>query len=602
MCGISGFNWKDEALGRKMSECLKHRGPDASGVFAEEGVTLAHRRLAIIDLSPEANQPLAGGNLSIVFNGEIYNYKELKGELEASHQFKTQSDTEVILAGYEAWGEGVVKRLNGIFAFAIWDGTRRKLFLARDHMGVKPLYYSWQDDKFIFASEVKSILAHDISRQIDIEAFNEYLRVLYVPEPRTMLKAVKKLPPGSTLSLEGGKLEINKYYAPQVRVEDVPYAEAVERVRKAVEEAAVRQLVADVPVGVYLSGGFDSSAVLASVAKAKKNVKTFSVGFELEEEEEKEKFNRDFELAAETARHFGAEHYPLTVSAKDVTENLERVIGSLDDPISNPTAIPMALLSAFAKKEVTVVLSGNGGDELFGGYERYRMSRRIDAIGKIPGAKYLLPQRIRAALEMSALERLAKFEFEKDTRLKPIIAPRYWKPMSKVTADFERFVDATGDKTRDLMLADLKLWLPDQALLLGDKMSMLGSLEERVPLLDREVAELALSLPTRFLATPFATKKILKDAFRGILPEALYKEPKRGWFSPGAKWLRRPEIQAIARRVVSEQYYDGTKDLFDWKGVGKMLADHIEKREYNLTILWMILTFQIWAKANKAVV
>lgn len=598
MCGIAGFNWGGKELGEKMGSCLEHRGPDDSGVFADDGVTLSHRRLSIIDLSKSASQPMRDNDdeLVIVFNGEIYNFKELREELSLWYMFKTKSDTEVILAGYKKWGKEVVEKLNGIFSFAIWDRKKQELFCARDYMGVKPFYYFFDGERFIFASEIKSILEHDIKRELDLEVFNQFMRVLYAPEPKTLIKGINKLPPGHSLTLQGKKLIVDKFYEPSLDTKDISYKEALSQVRRGVEQAVERQLVADVPVGVYLSGGIDSSAVLASVAKVRKNIKTFSVGFELSDDEEREKFNKDFELAESTAKYFGAEHHPLILSVEDIANNLEEVIGSIDDPISNPTSIPMALLSKFAKREVTVVLSGNGGDELFGGYERYRMSRRVDIIGQVPWVKNFLPKKIKGALQMSALERLAQFEFEKDKRLSRVVSRDIFKPMSSVSKYFAKYVDSSLDKTDTLMLADIRSWLPDQALSLGDKMSMQGSLEERVPLLDREVVDLAMSLPLHFKVTPFGTKKILKDAFRGVLPQELFKEPKRGWFSPGAKWIRREEIQKIFKKVLSPDYYASTESVFDWSEVSKMLEDHISKKEYNLTILWAILTFQIWAK------
>ncbi|MBX4200310.1 asparagine synthase (glutamine-hydrolyzing) [Candidatus Parcubacteria bacterium] len=603
MCGIAGFNWEDREKALKMGKCIKHRGPDAEGVFSEE-VTLVHKRLAIIDLSPAANQPMfdTEKKLVIIFNGEIYNYKELRIELQDKYNFVTQSDTEVILAGYKVWGSDVVNYLNGIFALAIWDTENKNLFLARDHMGVKPLYYFWDGERFIFASEVKAILEHDIPRKLNLDSFNKYMRVLYVPEPETMIQGIKKLPPGARINLKGTKLELEKYYEPKLKAEKFNYfnyTEAKDRVREVVTKGIQRQLVSDVPVGVYLSGGIDSSAVLSSVSKVKNNIKTFSIGFDLEDNEEKDKFNKDFELAEASAKHFGADHHPLTISTKEVAENLEDIISTIDDPISNPTAIPMFYLSKFAKKDVTVVLNGNGGDELFGGYDRYKMDRRVDTLGKIPGVKFLLPKKIRNALEMDALDRLVQFEFEKDWRLEKVLNKKFFTPVSQIKRDFRKYLGISKDKTEALMMADLTSWLPDQALILGDKMSMQGSIEERVPLLDREIVELGMSLPLAFKVTPFETKKILKDAFREELPEALFRQPKRGWFSPGAKWLRRPEVLSIAKNVLSEGYYGPTMGLFDWLKVQEMLRNHVEKREYNLTILWAILTFQIWARKYK---
>lgn len=582
-----------------MSDCLAHRGPDASNIFSEPGITLAHRRLAIIDLSNEANQPMSDNRkeMIIVFNGEIYNYQILREELSDEYEFKTKSDTEVILAGYRKWGKEVVHKLNGIFAFALWDRRDKSIFIARDHMGVKPLYYSIINDNLIFASEVTSILVHDIPRKLDLVAFNEFLRVLYVPEPRTMISEISKLPPGHSIIFKNGKFQIERYFFPEAKKRNWSYGEAKYEVKEAVEEAVKRQLVADVPVGVYLSGGIDSSIVLASASKVRRNMKTFSVGFELDVEEESSKFNRDFELAAKTAEYFGAEHHPLILGEKEVAVSLEDIIGTMDDPISNPTAIAMAHLSRFAKQEVTVALSGNGGDELFGGYERYRTSRIADLLGQaIPSV--FLPKKARNVVMSPTLDRLALFEFEKDKRLSGVIKKEFFKTESSIKKTFEKYTGRSNDITEDFMLADISSWLPDQALLLGDKMSMRGSIEERVPLLDLDLVNLALELPVAFKVTPFTTKKILKDTFHDDLPGILFKEPKRGWFAPGAKWLRRSDIQRIVKEILSADYHEGTKNLFNWEAVRVMLDNHIEKREYNLTILWMILTFQIWAKKH----
>jgi asparagine synthase (glutamine-hydrolysing) len=599
MCGISGFNWEDKELGEKMNACLAHRGPDALGVFVEPGITLSHRRLSIIDLSQAANQPMLdeSGELVIIFNGEIYNYKELKQELDHEYYFRTLSDTEVILAGYKKWGKDVSRRLNGIFAFAIWDKKNKELFCSRDHLGVKPLYYYWDGKKFIFASELSAILLHDIPTKLNLDAFNKYMRVLYAPEPHSMVENIFKLPPGSNLSFKDGRLEVETYYSPSYEPKKWTYKEACEQVYKTVHEAVSRQLVADVPVGIYLSGGIDSSAVLAAASKVKKDINTFSVGFELDQDEEPEKFNTDFNLAKEISAHFGATHHPLVITAKDVSENLEKILGMFDDPISNPTSVSMYFLSRFTKDQATVVLSGEGGDELFGGYERYRLSVRADLLGKIPFLKFFLPRRVREVIGMSSLDRLAKFEFEKDHRLSKVVSKRAFQPMGEVIQSFSKYVRGSNN-TEALMMADLGSWLPDQALLLADKMTMRGSLEGRVPLLDTEVVNLSMSLPLKYKVDIFRTKKILKDAFKKDLPPILFSQPKRGWFSPGAKWLRRPEIQKVARKIISREYYAGTAELFDWSGVEQMLNDHIEKKEYNLTILWAIMSFQVWAKNN----
>lgn len=606
MCGISGFNWKDEGKIAEMVQALSHRGPDANGVFTGEGISLGHNRLSVIDLSPDANQPMfdESGELVIVYNGEVYNFQDIRKELEGEYNFKTKSDTEVILAGYKKWGNKVVEKLNGMFAFAIWNKNKQELFIARDHAGIKPLYYFWDGKELIFASEIKAILTHDIERKLNISAFNQYLRVLYVPEPNTLLENIYKLPPSSTLILKGNSLKIESYGKNMRKISQQSYSETKNVLREKVIQAVRRQLVSDVPVGVYLSGGIDSSTVLFSMSQFNNKIKTFSVGFDLSSEEEVEKFNSDFDLARKTAQFFGTDHHTLKISAQDALGVFERVVGQNDDLISNPTSIPMMLLAEYAKKEVTVALTGNGGDELFGGYDRYRMALFAYYYKKLPAVVRKVGNMHGKLLKLnykSEVDLFAKFMFEKDAKLLRVISPSIFEKDSYIKEFFydNYLSECEGDPAECFMSVDQRSWLPDQAFGLSDRMSMLSALEERVPLVDKDLVVFASTLPRAYKVDLFRTKKILKDAFREDLPEFLFSQPKRGWFSPGAKWLRHPEFQKFARDVLSEKYYSGTKRLFDWNSVENMWADHVEKREYNLTILWALLSFQIWAKHNK---
>jgi asparagine synthase (glutamine-hydrolysing) len=603
MCGISGFNWEDKEKVEAMVSCLSHRGPDAQGIYTDKNISLGHNRLSIIDLSPEANQPMydQASEIVIVYNGEIYNFKDLKKELAGEYEFKTQSDTEVILAGYRKWGKKVVDKLNGMFAFAIWDKRDSTLFLARDHAGVKPLYYFWDGKKFIFASEIPGILTHDIPRKLDTDAFNHYLRVLYAPEPMTLIKNIYKLPPSHSLILKNGALTIEAHSQMEKKESHLSYGEAVSLLRKTTIEAVGRQLVADVPVGVYLSGGIDSSSVLFSMTQFRKEINAFSVGFELSDEQESKKFNEDLELAKETAKFFRVNHHTLLVSTKDVIKNFEEMSYHNSDPVSHPTSVAMMLLARFAKQKATVILTGNGGDELFGGYDRYRF-----ALGG--GYYQKLSRFLRAILnlhpQLAKLEHdhdvdlFARFMFEKDKKLSPVISPKVFKPGSFVKKYFqEKYLSRfKGDMAENFMRTDEVSWLPDYFFSLSDKMSMASGLEERVPLVDKELVAFSRSIPRSYKLDLFKTKKILKDAFRNDLPEALFNQPKRGWFSPGAKWFRDREFSVFAKRLLSSGYYDGTRGLFEWSEVETMLERHISKEEYNLTILWAILSFQAWAK------
>jgi len=579
-----------------MNQITKHRGPDGTDVFCSDEVSLGHNRLSIIDLSESASQPMESANrkLVIVFNGEIYNFKEIKKEL-GDYPFQSKSDTEVILAAYQKWGHDCVKKLNGIFAFAIWDKNNQELFLARDHVGVKPLYYFLKDGKFIFSSEIKAILEHDVFRVLNHEAFNHYLRVLYVPEPLTMFEGIYKLPPASFAVLKNGKLDIKKYW--NIESSDnlkLSKQEIEKELREKIFNSVEKQLVSDKPLGVYLSGGMDSSIVLHNMSQLRSNIDTFSVGFELTEDEEKDKFNADFKLARRTAKHYGTNHNEVLVSPNDVVELLEKAIWHLDEPISNPTIISMMKLAGFAKNKVDVVLGGDGGDELFGGYDRYRIDRW-------------------ARFFMSPIKRFARFMFQKDDILDRVVndfggdvTERFFKekyftptPILAEQNILQRILPKLvwGLKTKqNLMNVDRQSWLVDFSLMMTDKMSMLAGLEARVPLLDKDLVEFAVQIPTKYKVNYFKTKIILKNAFDGRIPEFLFSQPKRGWFSPGAKWLRHEKFRNIVQEVLSEDFYQETSLLFKWDNIKEILEKHCDKKEYNLTIIWAILTFQVWAK------
>ncbi|MEK7646904.1 MAG: asparagine synthase (glutamine-hydrolyzing) [Patescibacteria group bacterium] len=607
MCAINGFNFRDENLISRMNTATRHRGPDGTGVFCKEGVSLGHNRLSIIDLSMSAGQPMqsADGNLIVVFNGEIYNFQDIKKELGDFYCFNTSSDTEVILAAYLKWGHDCVKKLSGIFAFAIWDTKRRELFMARDQIGVKPFYYFWDGKKFIFSSEIKAILEHGVPRVLNKEAFNHYLRVLYVPEPLTMFEGIYKLPPAHSAVLKNGNLSIHKYWeldAGTMLAESK--SELAEELRGRVTRSVKNQLVSDRPLGIYLSGGIDSSVVLDCVAEDRGNIDTFSAGFELEEAEGREKFNQDFYLARKTAAHYRTNHHEVTLSEQDVLDNLENAVWHLDEPISNPTILAMMKLAAFSKRTATVVLGGDGGDELFGGYDRYRMSLAADYYQKLP--KFLRKlldssDKLRKLDTPAGVERFALFMFQKDGILKRVVRDEFLN--TNISANFFENKYFAGKRLGNFeelfMDTDRRSWLPDFSLMMTDKASMSAGLEARVPILDKDLVEFAARLPLKYKVSLFGTKIILKEAFRGRIPDFLFHEPKRGWFSPGAKWLRRPRIYEMARFALSPDYCEATRSIFKWDEIARILEDHKNSKAYNVNILWAILTFQIWAKQYK---
>lgn len=579
-----------------MNAATVHRGPDGSATYENTGVTLGHNRLAIIDLSPEAGQPMtdASGRFIMVFNGEIYNFKELREQL-TSYAFKTQGDSEVILAAYQTWGAEAFGKLNGIFALAIWDTEEQSLLLARDSVGVKPLYYHVDGSRLVFSSEIKAILETGVERVLDQTSLEHYLRLMYVPEPNTMFKNIKKLPKGNMLVYKGGVASISPFVS-GVEPVDRPasYKEAVQTVRTKVEAAVTRQLVSDRPVGIYLSGGIDSSVVLASAAQTHPHIDTYSVGFSLDSAEEQEKFNIDSRVAQNTATFFGSTHHEFSISAEDAINLLPETIRRLDEPIGNATALAQLFLARKVKQTATVVLSGEGGDELFGGYERYRLAFVASMLS--PWIPRTLASKVPKlhSLHVSGEDRFAQLMFQKESAIRRIF-PGVGS-MVNTRALFSSEFSNSLDIATNLMRADENHWLVDEALMRADKTSMASGVELRVPLLDLDLISYAHVLPRQYKVTPFKTKRVLKDAFRDVLPKEVLSQPKRGWFSPGAKWLRHPAFVRLADEVFSQTYAPKITALFNLPEIHSMLEDHRDKRAYNYTLLWALLVFFMWAR------
>jgi asparagine synthase (glutamine-hydrolysing) len=510
MCGINGFTFRDEELIAKMNNKTKHRGPDATGQFVDSKVSLGHNRLAILDLTPTGAQPMKSddGSVVVVFNGEIYNFQELRKELEAEGQkFKGTSDTEVIVRGYEAWGINMVKKFNGIFAFALWDSKKEKLFLVRDQIGVKPLYYAENNGALIFSSEIKAILEHPIKREVNHEALNIYFRVLYVPAPITMFANILKLEPGYILTYERGVIHKESYWNPTFTTALSSKEEAKDLIKNILRDSVQRQMISERPVGVFLSGGVDSTVILGLAAEVSgKTLDTFSVGFETGGD----KFNADARLARLTSEHYHTRHHELIIKNSDVREYLPEVIYHMDEPVANATQVATYLLSRFARESgIVVALGGDGGDELFGGYERYRLSQMISFYqGKIPvlTQSFLgrimkwLPNNFREEVEMMTkapgAPRLLAFMAQKEIEISGIFKSGIND--TDVTAKwFERYFQPLNPDTENaFMMADIRSWLTDESLIRSDKLSMAWALEQRVPILDYRLVELSGKIPS----------------------------------------------------------------------------------------------------------
>ncbi len=604
MCAINGFDFEDKGLIEKMNNITKHRGPDGTGVFVNENVSLGHNRLSILDLSENANQPMRSGcgRYVIVFNGEIYNFKELRNELRSGYDFKTNGDTEVIIAAYKKWKYECVKKFNGIFAFVILDIKDKELYLARDYVGVKPLYYFLEDNKFIFSSEIKAILEHKVPRCMDNDAFNRYFNALYVPEPLTMFKNIFKFPAANYAVYKKGDLKFRKYWQPGNKRNLVKTkSEIINEVARMVQKSVSNQLISDRPLGVFLSGGIDSSSVLHCMAQVKNNIDTFSVEYEIKNAEVRKKFNADFELAKKTASYYGANHNEILVSVDDIINNFEKCIWHQDEPISNPTQIPIYILAKYAKRKVDVALGGDGGDELFGGYDRYQLSYIANYYQKLPKViREILnkKEKLRKLNTPKGVGRIALFMFQKEDVLSKVINKNYLSLMNlKDFFEKKYFANKTDLPFEELFMnVERETWLKDDSLVRTDKMSMASGLEVRVPLLDKDLVEYSTSIPLKYKLSTYDKKIVLKKAFKNKLPDFLFDQPKRGWISPGAMWLRHKRFNKMAREMLSKDYNKKTEALFNWENIHDLINSHCGGGEYHLTILWSLLTFQIWAK------
>lgn len=603
MCGINGISTLNETLVSKMNAATAHRGPDGSSVYAGTSFTLGHNRLAIIDVSARSNQPMVShdGRYVIVFNGEIYNFKELREKLRPHYQFKTEGDTEVLLAGYITWGEAVLSRLRGIFAFAILDQVDNSIVLVRDHAGVKPLYYVVDKQGLVFSSELKGLISagyNTLSR--DMVAL--YISMQYVPSPYTILEQVRKLEPGEVLSYKNASVTVTQYQTASL---DQPSA-AFMKTFDVIADAVQHQLISDREVGLFLSGGLDSSIVLHHAKSAMANIRTFSLGFELDDSSEinQAKFNFDSSTAAVTAAHYGVSNIQFTLTHKDVATNLERVLAALDEPVANPTAFTKYMLSQWVRAEgIIVALGGDGGDEIFKGYPRYRAALVAEyfqllpqivqkGIGEVYGkAKKLsvpLGQVFHAKLVTNAHqhENIIKHEFNARAFAEQLLTNKY-ETYAQGLKGVEGFI-----------AADSHLWLPDESLHSTDRATMAHGLEYRVPFLDQLVMAHAASIPLHKNLSPRLGKKVLRSVYADVLPAHLFVRRKRGWLSPAAKWFRDKKVNDQLNQVMSDDYSSALSLIVDWDEARVLLAKHVAGDTYAVNPIWNLVQLQIWVKAH----
>jgi asparagine synthase (glutamine-hydrolysing) len=626
MCGVCGIVFSSPIIkhqsagvdiGKKMTDEIRHRGPDSEGIYNGENIFMGMRRLSIIDLNT-GDQPIFNEDksLCIIFNGEIYNYKELKPILiQNGHKFNTTSDTEVIIHLYEDLGVKCLDKLRGMFAFAIWDKSEKKLFIARDRLGIKPIYYSHTPKGFIFASELKSILASQyIEKEIDYTAMSDYLTFLYVPAPRTIFKNIYKLLPGHYLTLKDGKEEIKQYWDVEFK-EDSPVKgenEYIDKFIELFEESVKLHLICDVPLGVFLSGGIDSSLVVAMMSRfSNKTIETFTIGYEGKDEYfDERKYSRI------VANQFETNHHEFILKP-NIMEIMEDIIIHFDEPFADASAIPNYMISAETRKYVKVGLSGLGGDELCGGYERYLGCLVAERYQKLPSflRNKIVPKLVNRLPDSKKgrhfNERLKRFvnsanypflrryfgivatfnEEEKKELFVPEVQNLIERQSDKVFYDY-------GKSTDNLCLIntmskiDLKTYLVDDLLTLTDRMSMAHSLEARVPFIDHKLVEFFMTIPPSFKIKGFSKKYLLKRAAERLLPREVIYRKKMGFSVPLVNWFR-SEIREYVNDILSESRIKQL-DYFNPMFISKIKESHLGSKSNFDEKLWALISFVKW--------
>lgn len=627
MCGIAGIaGATDRKLVKKMCDLFAYRGPDHFGHFDDAGISLGSRRLSIIGRRG-GNQPIfnESGDVVIVYNGEIYNHLELRKELEKlGHKFKTQTDTESIIHGYEEYGFEIANKLRGMFAFALFDSRKKILFIARDKFGKKPLYYTFADGIFHFASELKSLmLASGFDKTLDKSAVDEFLAMRFIASPKTIFLNTKKLPPASYLIWKDGKIKISKYFELEYNPSSHSENYYSKKLLGLLSEAVRIRLMSEVPLGAYLSGGLDSSSVVALMSKElAQPVKTFSVGFGVEKYDE-------LPFAKEMADEFSTSHRELIVSPNSI-KHLPKIIWHLDEPMADPTAIPTYLLSGFAKKHVTVVLTGEGGDEMFAGYEQYKMMKLAYSYGNkiprsvrrhlmVPTVK-IIPKRIldgifkySSSLGKKGMDRFSDFfsDLSNPARsyldLVQIFSQKEREELygdggiiaNDLSKKYAPYFDNNLNKkangksepglVSNMQLFDIATNLPEDLLMKVDKMTMAHSIEARCPLLDSNLAELAFQIPSEMLLSGMDEKHILRRAMQGVLPSKVLKRKKARFYVPLDYWFG-GDLLSFSQDLLLK----ADNPLLDKSAIRKIISNYSDSKTYSARQLWNLICLQLW--------
>ena len=621
MCGITGFNWDDKELVKRMCNSISHRGPDGEGFYNDERVSLGHRRLSIIDLSENGKQPMCNEDETvwIIFNGEIYNYSEIKSELEKKgHRFKSKTDTETIIHAYEEYGEECLHLFNGDFAFAIYDKNKKTIFLARDRLGIKPLYYFAEENKFIFASEIKAILqSPQVSKKVNLEALNKFVSYRYNFGEGTMLENIFKILPGTYLiyNLKDNFITKKVFWSSNfsdngIINESEEYF--AKKTRELFKDCVQKRLMSDVPLGVYLSGGIDSSSVVAMMSQiVKEPIKTFSVGFGFGEETD------ELNYAKKVSEKFGTEHKEFTVTS-DLVNLLPKIIWHCDEPLADPALIPVYLLSEQAKKHVSVVLTGDGSDEIFAGYEQNKILTLARKTRFVPFRKQMasvflksIPTKFfdkffkySSALgeegEKRALKLLQNISnpakayeeivsiFDEDERKEVLL------PDKQTCFSLSKYFTGKNNLVNEILQFELKNQLSDNMLLKADKMTMASGVESRVPFLDHRLVELSFRMPVKYKLKGLQDKYILKKAMNGTIPNEIINRKKQRFYVPIDLWMLK-ELKPMLDEELSQQNIE-RQGYFNYEYIAKVKEGFENSRLFYARQLWNILTFQLWHK------
>ena len=598
MCGIAGIVTKREnkkEIIEAMSKRIEHRGPDGEGYFFDGDVALAHRRLSIIDLST-GNQPMFNEDDTVVtvYNGEIYNYVELRDELvKAGHKFKTKSDTEVLIHGFEEWHTDLPKYLRGMFAFAIYDKKSNELFLARDNFGIKPLYYTVMDGTFMFASEIKAFLdTPDFKKELNEDILQAYLEFSFVPTNETFFKGVYRLDAGSSLLYKDGDIKIDKYFKLDFKDKEQTFAEAVESISEVMKDSVNRHLLSDVEVGSFLSSGIDSSYIV-SLAKP---AKTYTVGYDIDKYDE-------ISYAKDLTEKLGINNTSKVIKMDEYMEEFPKIMYYLDEPTSDPAAISLYFVAKLARRDVKVVLSGEGADEFFGGYNYYREEVDMKFYNKIP---YFIRHFIGKIASLFPEGRGFNFLVRRGEKLENSyigVNRNFSEKMARKVLSKEynlRGIDVTKEiykqfagysNIHKMQAIDINYWLMKDILLKADRMTMASSLEGRVPFIDKEVFKVASGLSIDYKVTKENTKVALREAAKEVIPTEAYKKKKLGFPVPIREWMKTTEVSDEIRKMFNKEF---TSKFFKVDVINELLDEHISGKKDNYRKIWTIYSFLTW--------